>query len=180
MSEEEGAPAAEAFTLPEEGEHEPREIAGRLVAREDEFADLRTGEAAILFLMRAEPKVKNGRRELGSMSMPNFQGAFGAVGTWLLAQYCGGDLPDYVMILDTQFWRQATPHQREALVFHELMHATIAEDRHGEKRFTAEGKPVWGIRGHDIEEFNLVARRYGRWLGDIEGFLAALREGGHL
>jgi hypothetical protein len=82
------------------------------------------------------------------------------------------------MILDQQFWTQADGRAREALVYHELLHAAHAVDRDGEPKFTEEGKPIWDIRGHDIEEFNDVVRRYGAWAPDVVAFLAAATEGG--
>ena len=60
-------PADAFFALPAEGEHEPREIAGRLIADLKEFRDLRDGKAAILFLMRTQTKVKAQRPILGEM-----------------------------------------------------------------------------------------------------------------
>ncbi len=169
--------ATELFALPAEGENEPREIAGRLVGESEQFSDLRTGEAVILFLMRTETKIKAQMVVLGEMSLPRFQGGLASLGTWLLAKVCG-ELPDYVMILDAEWWEQADAPKREALVFHELMHAAIKVDKEGEPKFTDDGKPVWDIRGHDIEEFNEVARRYGAWSPAIESFARAVLEGG--
>ena len=55
-----------------------------------------------------------------------------------------------------------------------------ARDKEGELKFTPEGKPVWDIRGHDVEEFDDVVRRYGAWSPDVQRFIGALREGGAL
>lgn len=170
-------PPGETFTLAAEGEHEPREIAGRLVADLDEFGDLRTGEAVILFLMRADPKIKGQRAILGEMCLPRFQGTLGPLATWLLAKVCG-EVPDFIMILDAGWWEQAPPAAREVLVFHELCHCAIKLDRDGEQKFTDEGNPVWDLRGHDLEEFNEVVRRYGAWAPDVVAFLRAAAEHG--
>jgi hypothetical protein len=176
---DEGDPVGptELFTLVEHGEHEPCEIAGRLVDDLEEFAYLRTGEAVILFLMRVEPKIKAQRMILGEMCLPRFMGSLASLGTWLLAKVCG-DVPDFIMLLDTTWWQQAPPIAREALVYHELMHAAHAVDKEGEPRFTPEGMPIWDIKGHDLEEFDAVVRRYGAWKGDIQSFIKALRDGG--
>lgn len=160
-------------------EHDPAPIAGRLVGGLDTFTHLRDGDAAILFLMRRTEKVKGGRRILGEMCLPRFSGTLGPVGTWMLARLCDG-VPDYVMVLDATWWVQASPIQREALVFHELEHAVQKTDKEGEFMFTPEGRPVWDIRGHSLEEFDSVVRRYGAWSPDIQGFIGALREGGAL
>lgn len=170
---------ADSFFFPEEGELDPKPIAARLVADLEEFQHLRIGEAAILFLMRAETKLINGTKMvLGFMALPNFQGALGPVGRWLLAKACGGVLPDFIMVLDATWWLQATSVQRTALVHHELLHADHARDKDGEPRFTADGSPIWSIRPHDLEEFNDVVRRYGAWKSDVEAFVHALRDGG--
>ncbi len=63
------APAC-LFGIPDPGEHQPREIADRLVASLEEFAHLRLGQPAIMVLFRCAPKVKAGRRVLGDTSRP--------------------------------------------------------------------------------------------------------------
>ena len=171
---DEGEPlaAGDTFTLPPDGEHEPKEIAGRLVGDLEEFRDLRHGDAVILFLMRTDPKVKAQRAILGEMCLSRFQGTLAPLASWLLAKVCG-EVPDFIMLLDAQWWEQAPPIAREALVYHELLHATIKRDREGEPRFTDEGLPVWDLVGHDVEEFDAVVRRYGAWQPHIAAFLRA-------
>lgn len=167
-----------AFALPQAGENEPPEIAARLVRDLPEFDHLRHGDVTILFLMRAAPLMKAQRRILGQMALPRFQGSLAALAGWMLDTLCGGTRPDFIMMLDFEFWTQADARAREALVFHELLHAAHAIDKDGEPKFTEEGMPIWEIRGHDIEEFNEVVRRYGAWLPDVTAFLAAAAEGG--
>lgn len=174
---DDGLEPGDLFTVAAEGEHEPREIVARLEEL-DEFAHLREGDAVFLFLMRAETKVKAGRVVLGEVALPRFQGGLAPLGTWLLAKACGGIVPDFIMILDAPWWADATPLQREALVYHELCHCIHARDKEGELKFNDAGLPVWGLIGHDIEEFRAVVKRYGAWAPDIESFIGALREGG--
>ena len=161
------------YALPTPGALDPQTIAGRLVDEEPEFAHLKAGEAAVLFLMRMQRKEKAGRVVLGQMAIPRFTGALGDLGLWALAKVCGC-VPDFVMWVDHEFWVQATPQQREALVYHELCHAIHGVDKHGELRFTQDGDPIWDILGHDIEEFDAVAKRYGAWLPHIESFVRAV------
>lgn len=151
---------------------DPRAIAEKLVANEPSHADLKAGEVSVLFVLRTEPKVKLDKVELGSLALPQFGGKLGAMAKWLMIQQCG-HLPDFVMTLDHSFWTQATPEQRLALVDHELTHGTIAKDKHGELRFGDDGRPVWTIRPHDIEEFDSIVERHGEWLPDITRFLTA-------
>ena len=176
-AEGEAIPPALFFDMAKEGEHEPREIAARLVAECEEFLDLRAGEPVILFLMRGSPKNKSGRWVLGEIALPRFMGALAPVGSWLLAKACGGATPDFIMLLDAFWWAAARPDQRAALVHHELKHITVATDKEGEKRIDDDGNPQWALGGHDLEEFNDTVRRFGAWSPDIAPFLAALQEG---
>lgn len=166
----------DVFSSPGDGELDPGPIAGRLVRECEAFRHLHEGEATILFLMREVPKEKACRMVLGEMCLPKFGGALGPVACWLLARLCNG-MPDFVMVLDAAWWVQAPPIQREALVFHELEHAIHARDRDGELKFDPDGRPVWALRGHDLEEFDSVVRRYGAWLPDVQRFIGALRDG---
>ncbi|MGH9884850.1 MAG: putative metallopeptidase [bacterium] len=48
------------------------------------------------------------------------------------------------------------------MVEHELYHCAQEQDVYGAPRFSrATGEPIFGIRGHDSEEFVGVVRRYG-------------------
>lgn len=166
------------FTWAEPGERGPAAIAEDLIATDAALADLVEGNPVILFLMRTETRwVSAMKRELGSMHLPRWQGKLGGVARWLLGKVCGGE-PDFIMILDQQFWIQASMDQRRALVFHELLHAMIERDKEGALKFTDEGKPKWVIRPHDIEAFNAEVSKFGAWDPDLQAFLKALREGG--
>lgn len=46
-------------------------------------------------------------------------------------------------------------------VWHELYHCVQATDRYGLPKFDPEGNTVWALRGHDVEEFIGVVKRYG-------------------
>jgi hypothetical protein len=156
---------------------DPRLIGERLVNEVPRFSHLKEGEALIMFVFRMAPKARNKRTILGQISLPKFQGSLGDLAAWLLAIACQGHMPDYMMILDNEFWQAATPTMREALVFHELCHTIHETDKEGELRFNDAGRPVFGLQGHDLEEFNDVVARYGAWLPDVVTFANALRSG---
>lgn len=166
-------------TPPADPELDPAAIAARFVETEEAFAHLKDNEAQIVFLMRCVPRIKQGKRWLGEMIAPRTTGpTLQVIAVWALARLCDG-LPDYVMVLDEEFWTRATPHQRAALVWHELEHACLATDKHGETRFDPiSGRPIFDIREHDITEFNSVVERFGAWLPDVQEFADALRRGG--
>ncbi|RVT91454.1 hypothetical protein EOD42_22625 [Rhodovarius crocodyli] len=163
------------FAPAPEGPNDPRPIMERLIECAEDFDTLRIAKPDILVLMRHVPKLRGGKRELGSMGLPGFQGAYAQLGMWLLEEF-HGSIPAFILTLDAEFWEEASERQREALIFHELMHCMQALDKDGEPRFDAEGLPVWAIRPHDIEEFNEVVRRYGAWLPDVKAFISAATE----
>lgn len=177
MSGDDGLSPGETFHLPEEGELDPRPMVRRLVDECEEFAPLRIGEAVIMVVMRAEEVIKAGKRILGTMALPRWQGSMGPLALWLLAKACGGTLPDFILTIEADWWKDATPIQREALVHHELCHAQHATGRDGGLRFTDAGLPIWAIVDHDISEFFLTVQRYGDWKGEVAELIAAL--GGH-
>ena len=164
------------FYVPGDDEDDPGPIAARLI-EDPHFDELRVIEPTVLYLMRAVPRVKGGKTSLGEVLMPTGRGTAGDMFMWLLGSACQG-VPDYAMVLDATWWDAADIVQREALVFHELEHMVQDTNMHGEPRFSFEGKPVFALRAHDLEEFGSVVERYGAWLPDITGFIANLRLGG--
>lgn len=84
---------------------------------------------------------------------------------------------DFVILLKKSFWQDlaVSDLQREALLAHELMHATVTvDDRTGDPVTDERGRKVYRIRKHDLEEFSAIVERYGTWKKDIESFAAAL------
>jgi len=161
----------EAYALPDPDDH-PGVIAAELL-KLPEHQHLRDGDACIEFLFRRYPKVRHGREVLGTACMPVVQGELSDCFEWMLIKLLG-TLPDFLIILDQAFWREATPHVREIMVYHELKHCAQKVDQYGSARFHRDGSPMWGIRGHDVEEFSDTVRRYGAWTHDIAIFVAAV------
>ena len=172
----------ETFFLPLDGPDDPRPIVRSLVDDHDDFAHLRVAKATIMVAFRNFEKIKGQMQILGEMHIPKFNGGLsaGAFASWMLAKICGGEPPDFLMILEASFWMRATAQEREALVFHELCHAAHKVSREGEPVFDDEGNPVWEIRSHDIEEFNAVVARYGAWSEPVKRFRDTLRRAGNL
>lgn len=169
MEHDESAP----YRLPDPGDH-PATIAAR-VMQMPEHVHLVENEIDIDWIMRVDEKVKHGRLVLGSVHEPTVQGEFRDMFEWLLKRLLGR-LPKFLIVLDDAYWRQATPLQREILVFHELAHIRQKLDRYGSPRFDKDGLPVYGIHGHDVEEFTSVVARYGTWNDELRAFVAAARE----
>jgi len=146
------------------------------VLRMPEHRHLVENEARIEWLMRNEPKVKAGRYVAGTAYKPKVNGELSGMFDWLLGAYFG-EFPDFLIVLDREYWLQATALQREILVFHELSHCIQAEDQYGAPKFDRDGNPVFAILGHDIEEFNSVVSRYGKHSDDVRSFIEAAEAG---
>lgn len=67
----------------------------------------------------------------------------------------------YLITLAADYCAQCTDAEFCALVEHELYHIAQATDEYGAPKFTQEGLPKLYLRGHDVEEFVGVVRRYG-------------------
>lgn len=66
---------------------------------------------------------------------------------------------DFVMLIHKNTWNELDENQKKALVYHELLHVTHTE--------TKEGKIVWKLRRHEVEEFVQVVRHFGNWSEEL-------------
>lgn len=159
---------------PDDKDH-PAKIASELL-KLPEFADLVDGEAKIDWLLKRDTKVRGGRQILGTAHMPKVQGDLNPCFVWML-ELVFKRQPDFLIILDGSYWfnpsQQPTeiPRLREILVYHELSHCIHKKDGFGDKRYDHDEKPVWGLKGHDVEEFIAVVQRYGAWTEEIRQFV---------
>ena len=73
-----------------------------------------------------------------------------------------GRIPKFIITLAADYCEQCNALEFCALVEHELYHIAQATDDYGAPKFNKEtGMPVLKLRGHDVEEFVGVVRRYG-------------------
>ena len=72
-----------------------------------------------------------------------------------------GEVPAYIITLAADYCADCSDADFCALVEHELYHIAQATDKYGQPAFTQEGLPKLEMRGHDVEEFVGVVRRYG-------------------
>lgn len=165
MTDDDDNPAAFALA------HDPAVLAAR-VLRLPEHANLLENEVHIGYVFRGTPKEKGGKTELGSVHVVRsmFQGGFKDMALQMLETFLG-HLPEFLVVLDAQWWTQASDRQREALIFHELCHIKQKLDQYGAPRFDRDGNPVFGIVEHDITAFNDEVARYGAWTPSIQQFL---------
>lgn len=72
-----------------------------------------------------------------------------------------GEEPEFLITLAGDYCAQCTEAEFCALVEHELYHIGHKLDKYGAPAFTQDGMPKLEMRGHDVEEFVGVVRRYG-------------------
>lgn len=119
--------------------------------------------ARIGVLWTNAPNARHMRGIAGTAEVPVAQG-----GRWQkaraaqqLREWFGTDNLDFLITLDAVYSDQASDASFCALVEHELYHCAQARDEYGAPKFRKSGRPVYGIRGHDVEEFTGIVRRYG-------------------
>lgn len=128
----------------------------------EDHAHLR--RADIGFLWTNVPNSRQGRTIIGTAERGQPQGA---MGKWAkaraVAQVRGwfGAVPDFIITIDALYAAECGDAEFCALVEHELYHCAQERDAFGAPRFTRYGLPIWTMRGHDVEEFVGVVRRYG-------------------
>jgi hypothetical protein len=72
-----------------------------------------------------------------------------------------GRVPGFLITLDARYCLDCSDVEFCALVEHELYHIGQEKDEFGSPAFDRSGMPKLAIRGHDVEEFTGVVRRYG-------------------
>lgn len=103
-----------------------------------------------------------------------------AMGKWakakarLQVEQWFGYIPDFLLTFDARYADTCSDIEFMALVEHELYHAAQAKDIYGAPRFNKEtGRPVFTMRGHDVQEFTSVVRRYGADAAHVREFVDA-------
>lgn len=177
MSDQDDIYWADAYVVPEDDEFHPRPYFDRVI-QYPEFEEIREGEAIVDFLLVRNEVIQAGRQILGRCHLPSVQGKLRELFQWFVWHQFGR-IPDFLVTLDKDFWMGGTDRDREILMFHEMKHMEHAKDRDSEPRFNEEGRPVWVLRAHDIEEFRETVARYGAFSQDIRQFIEAAQQGGN-
>jgi hypothetical protein len=87
-----------------------------------------------------------------------------------------GAVPDFLLTFDAPIAEQLDDTTWCALVEHELYHCAQALDDYGAPKWHRDGTPMFAMRGHDVEEFVPVVRRYGATSPDVQALVAAARD----
>lgn len=89
-----------------------------------------------------------------------------------------GEVPDFLITIYAPAAMMASDAEFMALVEHELYHAGQDKDEFGQPKFSkATGKPLFAMKGHDVEEFVGVVRRYGADAAGVREMVAAANKG---
>jgi Putative phage metallopeptidase len=164
------------YAMPETGEHEPAEIYQRLVTNCPELSDLAEFQPHVEFLLRTENLMLGGRSILGAVHLPRVQGMLKGIFAWMLERSFGA-VPDFLVILDADYWAQCSPLQREILIYHETQHMAIRRDTDGDFVIDDDtGRAKFTTAGHDVEEFTSVVRRYGAYDDTLRAFISAVED----
>lgn len=133
-------------------------------------------DASLGVLWTNVANAKHGRAVLGQCELGDPM----AMGKWAKARARQqvtewfGHIPDFIITLDAAYCEQCSDIEFCALVEHELLHAGQEHDAFGAPKFSAAtGRPVFGIRGHDVQEFTSIVRRYGADAAHVREFVEA-------
>lgn len=125
-----------------------------------EHAHLIDGD--IEFLWAASGFEKQGRLVLGQAEQVMFRaGGWQKLRQEQQMEEWFGRVPAFLITLSAAFCRKCSDVDFCALIEHELYHIAHDRDQYGAPAFTKEGLPKLKLRGHDVEEFVGVVRRYG-------------------
>jgi len=133
-------------------------------------------DADVEFLWAAQENSRQMRRVVGQCEEVTFR-----CGAWQKGrqeqQMHGwfGRVPTYLITLDAFYANECSDIEWCALIEHELYHIAQKTDEFGAPAFTKDGAPKLGIRGHDVEEFVGIVRRYGIGAGETAKLIEASR-----
>lgn len=135
-------------------------------------------DAKIGFLWTNVPNGNKGRRILGTAQPGKPAGSgWGAARSEYQIRQWFGDVPDFLIILDANYSAACSDAEFLALVDHELSHCAQATDVFGMPKFKKNGEPAFTMKGHDIEEFVSIVRRYGANATHVSAMVEAANKG---
>lgn len=139
-----------------------------------EHAHLEHAEIGALWTNVANSK--NGRTIVGQCEMgdPMAMGKWAKAKARVQVEQWFGQIPDFILTFDAAYAEQCSDIEFCALVEHELLHAAQDRDMFGAPKFSAStGRPVFCIKGHDVQEFTSIVRRYGADAAHVREFVEA-------
>jgi Putative phage metallopeptidase len=137
--------------------------------------------AGVSMLWTSMPNGRAGRTIIGQAELGQ---NIGGMGKWqrgraeqqILEWF--GVWPDFMLTFFAPYADECGDAEFSALVEHELYHCGQERDEFGMPRFKkSTGAPAFCMRGHDVEEFNGVVRRYGADAAGVRAMIDAAAEG---
>lgn len=119
-------------------------------------------DASVQVLWASQSFTKQGRTVLGQAEQVTHR-----AGGWQKARQeqqmreWFGEEPQFLITLAGDYCAQCSEAEFCALVEHELYHIGHKLNKYGAPAFGDDGMPKLEMRGHDVEEFTGVVRRYG-------------------
>lgn len=121
---------------------------------------------------------RNGKIIVGQAE---FKPPGGTMGKWQraraqaqLAGWFGPTPLDFLVTVSAPYAAICTDAEFCALIEHELCHCGQARDEFGAPKFSrSSGLPIFGMRGHDIEQFTSVVARYGADAAGVRALIDA-------
>lgn len=128
--------------------------------------------------------VPNGRAGRTVIGQAEFGQNIGGMGKWQRGR-AGQQIlewfefwPDFLLTFFAPYADECSDAEFCALVEHELYHCGQERDEYGLPRFNkSTGMPSFAMRGHDVEEFVGVVRRYGADAAGVRAMIDAAAEG---
>lgn len=85
---------------------------------------------------------------------------------------------DFLITIDAAYAAECSDAEFCALIEHELLHCGQERDEFGAPKFSrASGMPVFAMRGHDVQEFVSIVRRYGADAAHVRAMVDAANKG---
>lgn len=144
----------------------------------DDHQHLQSARIGILWTI-----VENGRHGRTVVGQAELGSQIGGMGKWTRAraeqqivEWFDG-VPDFVITFFAPYADSCDDASFCALVEHELSHCGQERDEFGMPRFRKSGAPAFCMRGHDVEEFVGVVRRYGADATGVRAMVDAAAEG---
>lgn len=136
-------------------------------------------QAEIGFVWTNQPNYSRGRMILGMCQLMPPGGDKWAAGRAIhQIEEWFGDVPDFLITIYAPTAARMEDAEFMALIEHELYHAAQALDQYGQPKFSkATGRPVFTMRGHDVEEFVGVVERYGADAAGVREMVRAANQG---
>lgn len=89
-----------------------------------------------------------------------------------------GTVPDFLITIDAHYAAECEDTAFMALMEHELSHAGQEHDEFGSPKFSkTTGRPIFGMRDHDVTEFVHVVQRYGATSPEVRAMAEAVMAG---